>query len=324
MAHACTVAVLSDIHYASPAEVLRKGHESRVIHNPAVRLLARCYRRFFWLNDPFAHNHQLDRFLAGSTGADFAVANGDYSCDTAFVGVSDEPAFQSASTCLAKLRGQFSDRLRATYGDHEIGKMSLVGGCGGPRLASWHRAQTGLDLKPLWRLEIGRYVLLGVVSSLLALPVYEPEALTEEIPEWRRLRAEHIAQIGAAFEAIQPNQRIILFCHDPTALPFLAAETPILKKLDQLERTIIGHLHTPLIFWKSKLLAGMPIIPFFGNSIRRMSVALHQAREWRPFRVMLCPSLAGCQLLKDGGFYTLALDLDATTPPRYDFHPLPW
>jgi hypothetical protein len=38
--------------------------------------------------------------------------------------------------------------------------------------------------------------------------------------------------------------------------------------------------------------------------------------------VLLCPSLAGIQLLKDGGFYTAELELSAAQPPRFHFHPL--
>ncbi len=324
MASRCTVAVVSDIHYAGDAERARRRHESAVIRQRALRLLARTFRHYFWMRDPFAHNELLDRFLREADGADWLVANGDYSCDSAFIGVCDDAACASAAACLDRLRARFPGRMAATYGDHELGKMSLFGGRGGPRLASWRRAQAELGLEPFWQRDLGNYRLFGVVSSLVALPVYAPEVLPEEQAEWQALRATHLGQIARAFADLAPYQRVLLFCHDPTALPFLWQEETVRAKLAQVECTIIGHLHTPLIYWKSRLLAGMPTVSCLGNSIRRMSRALHDARLWGPFRVRLCPALAGCQLLKDGGYYTLELDLAARAPVGITFHPLPW
>ncbi len=318
------VVVFSDIHYAGPTEQRRRGHESRAVANPVVRTLLRAYRRFLWLKDPQGHAGMLDRFLAAAPEADLAVGVGDYSCDTGFVGLADDGALESARLCAEKLRGRFGDRLELTWGDHELGKLSLAGGAGGMRLASWRRGIEELGLKPLWQRELGRHVLLGVVSSLLAWPVFEPEALPEERPDWERLRREHLAAIEAIFDALRPEQRVVLFCHDPTALPFLHETAAVRARLGQIEATIIGHLHTKLVWWQSRLLAGMPRITFLGNAVRRMSSALHRARLWRPFRVRLCPSLTGCQLLKDGGFLTLDLDPRAAAPPRIRFHPLPW
>ena len=63
------------------------------------------------------------------------------------------------------------------------------------RLESWRRARQDLGLAPFWRVEMGCYVLIGVVSSLIALPVFEPDTLREEWPEWNRLRAEHLGEI---------------------------------------------------------------------------------------------------------------------------------
>ena len=113
---------------------------------------------------------QLDRFLAEIGPVDYVVANGDYACDTAFVGVSNPGSFQSAQECLDKLRAKFGDRVRFTFGDHELGKLTLFGGNGGMRLASWHCATEQLGLQPFWKLAIGRYLLLGVASPLIALP----------------------------------------------------------------------------------------------------------------------------------------------------------
>ena len=319
-----TLLIVSDIHYAGASEKARGPVESDIVANPFLRAGVRAYRHFIWRRDPYAHNHLFERFLDEAPRADYVVGNGDYSCDSAFVGVSDEPAFCSAAECLDKMRQRFGRQLFLVMGDHELGKVSLLGGRGGLRLASWHRAIHGLGLQPFWELEIGRYVLFGITSSLIALPVYEPETLAEELPEWRRLRDEHLEIVRKAFDQIKPEQRLVLFCHDPSALPFLWREDAVRRKLSQIEKTVIGHLHSNLLLAKSRFLAGMPAIHFLGNAIRRMSVALKEARCWDSFQVSLCPALTGIQLLKDGGYYFVELDLDAKRPLRFSFRPLPW
>jgi len=323
MVRTCTLGVVSDIHYASAAEQARGNeYELRGIDNPLLRAFVRLHRRFVWMHEPLQQSYLLDRFLEQASGLDYLVANGDYSCNSAFIGVSDDAACQSARECLEKLRAKFGERLRANYGDHELGKISFFGGQGGMRLGSWRRARYELGLEPFWRLEIGRYVLLGMVSSLIALPVFQPDTLPEERKEWEQLRAEHLAEIRAAFAALEPDQRVLLFCHDPTALPFLWREEMIRAKLQQIEQTIIGHLHSNLVLWKSRWLAGMPKIHFLGHTATRLSTALSEARHWRPFKVRLCPALAGIELLKDGGYLTAELDPDARQPVRFQFHRL--
>src|SRR5207245_10548029 len=122
------------------------------------------------------------------------------------------------------------------------------------------------------------YLLLGLVSSLIALPVYEEDALLSERPEWRQLRALHLEEVGRAFDALQPSQRVLLFCHDPTALPFLLREESVRRKVGQIERTIIGHLHSRAILWKSRILSGMPVVSLLGHPPRRRRSALRAAR----------------------------------------------
>ena len=323
MAQARTILIVSDIHYACEAEKQRRGHEARIIANPLLRRAVKVYRHYIWLRDPFAHNHLLDDFLARANSPDVVVSNGDYSCDTEFIGVCDDAAFGSARECLAKLRDRFGTKLRSVIGDHELGKMSLFGGKGGFRLASWRRATSDLALQPFWQSEIGNYILAGVTSSLLAFPVYEPESLPEERKDWAALREAHLSEIRRAFAALKAGQRVLLFCHDPTALPFLWQDATVRNKLSQVEQTIIGHLHSGLFFRKSRLLAGMPAIRFLGNSIRRMSQALNEARCWREFKVKLCPSLAGIELLKDGGYCELCIDEHASRPAEFHFRRLP-
>lgn len=315
-----TLLIVSDIHYACAAEQLRRDHEAKVIPNPLLRLFIKFFRHYIWLREPMQKNHLLDQFLAHPDPADFVIANGDYSCDSAFLGVSDDAAFGSARECLSKLREKFAPNFCGVYGDHELGKLSLFGNRGGMRIASFHRAENELRLEPFWKIELGNYVLLGVVSSLIALPVFQPDTLPEEHVEWTQLRKIHLAKIREAFANLKPKQRVILFCHDPTALPFLWEEETVRAKLPQLEQTIIGHLHSPLILWNSRVLAGIPPIRFLGTSIKRMSTALRRARNWREFNVRLCPSLAGVELLKDGGYLSVELDLSARTPAEFKRH----
>lgn len=324
MSRRFTLTILSDVHYAGAAEqAAGDDYEYRGLRNPLRRSLVRLYRRHLWMRHPLRQNGQLDRFLAEVPTADYVIANGDYSCNTSGLGLSDDAALQSARECLGKLRGKFGEKLIAGFGDHELGKLRLCGTLGGLRLASWRRALEELDLRPFWKLELGNHVLLGVTSSLIALPVLAREILPEERPGWEALRERHLTEIRVAFSALGPGQRVLLFCHDPTALPFLGREEAVQQRLPQIGQTIIGHLHSNFILRQSQRLAGLPEIRFLSHSIQRMSRALSEARRWRPFRVRLCPSLAGIELLKDGGFLTAELEADALHPVEFRFHPLP-
>jgi hypothetical protein len=303
------IAVVSDIHYAGPEEQSRVDHELRVIQNPLMRGAVRFYRNRIWLKNPLGQNHLLDQFLEKVPEVDLAVANGDFSCDTGFVGVSDPAARQSAEICLRRLREKFGDRLLATLGDHELGKSSLGSGSGGIRFSSWNVCRETLGLEPSWRRDLENWVLIGVPSSLLAFPVYGLESLPEESESWQRTRDAEISKIRSLFSTVKGRQKILLFCHDPTALPFLWDLEQVREKAALIDRTIIGHLHTNLVLWKSRFLAGMPRVTFLGKTARRLTTALNQAALWRPFRVTLCPALSGIELLKDGGF--LVLDVEA-------------
>jgi hypothetical protein len=317
------IAILSDIHYACAAEQARgNDYEHRSLANPFLRRLMALYRRSIWLREPLGQNRRLDDFIARAGAPDWVIANGDYNSDTNSVGISDDASLQSARECLDKLRQKFGAGFRATIGDHELGKLSFMGARGGMRLASWRRARQDLGLEPLWQVEIGHYVLLGVTSSLLALKLFEPDLLADEREEWRRLAAEHGAAVRRTFAALKPSQHVLLFLHDPSALPFLWRDEIVRGKIPQIEQTIIGHLHSNLVLRAGRLLSGIPPIRFLGNSVARMSAALAEARHWRPFQVRLCPSLAGIELQKDGGYYTVELDEDARQPARFLFQPL--
>src|SRR5579872_1711789 len=204
MARSYRIAILSDVHYASAAEQARgNDYEYRHLANPLLRLGVRIFRRFVWLHYPLRQNHLLDEFIDRAGAPDWVIANGDYACNTAFVGVSDDAACQSARECLGKLRGKFAPNFQAVIGDHELGKFSFLGGRGGMRLASWHRARSELGLQPFWQVSLGNYVLMGVASSLVALPVFEADTLPAERAGWHELREQHLAEIRRAFSALE-------------------------------------------------------------------------------------------------------------------------
>jgi hypothetical protein len=319
-----TILVVSDIHYAGATERLRVDYELDTASRSWSRALLRAHRHYIWKRDPFAHNHLLNRFSEEAGTPEFVVANGDYSCDSAFVGVSDAAALVSARECLDQLRQRFGSSLLATIGDHELGKLSLLGRRGGLRLDSWRAATTDLGLADFWRHDVGRTVLMGFNSTLIALPVFEPEALPEELEAWRALRRTHLAAINTAFDQLEPDRRVLLFCHDPTALPFLWRERAVRAQAAQIEMTVIGHLHSPLVFRLSQLLAGLPQVRFLGNAVRRMTGALRQARNWRPFKPRVCPALSGIELLKDGGYARIEVDPHGGVPARFSIVPLRW
>jgi len=315
--------VLSDIHYTGAAEQARgNDFDLKVIRHPATRALAGTYRHFIWMRDPFVRSPHFEKFLAAAPATDLVVVNGDYTGNTAFIGLSDPAAMASAVECVGKLKAKFGERLHLTIGDHEIGKVVMFSGRGEMSLASWYAATGSLGLKPFWKMEVGNYVLLGVASPLLVLPASRADTRPADWPEWERLRAAHLAEIRAAFDALRPEQRVLLFCHDPTALPFLAAEEAVRRHLPQIEQTIIGHLHTNLLMWKCRTFAGVPTIRFLGHYVKKFTSALNKAQTWRPFNVRLCPALAGIQLLNDGGYYTVELDPAAQQPAKWTFHAL--
>ena len=317
------IAILSDVHYAGPTEKAEgDDYEHRVIENPLLRFALRQYRRNVWLRYPLQQNGQLDRFIADVPEVDYAIANGDYSCNTAAVGLSADGAMESASECIGKLRGKFGGKLHLCFGDHELGKLRLMGTRGGLRLESWRRGIEQLSIQPFWKIELGNYVLFNCTSTLIALPVFARDMLPDERSAWEKLREEHFAEVRAAFAGLRPEQRVLFFCHDPTALPFLCRDDIVRAKIPQIEQTIIGHLHSSLYLRASQILSGVPVMSFFGHSIHRMSVAVNQARHWKPFHVRLCPSLAGIELLNDGGYYTADVDEEAKSPAKFLFHPL--
>ena len=318
------VLICSDIHYASDLEKQRGSYEINAISSPSQRLLVRIYRHFIWLRNPFGHNHLLERVLNPPFEPDWVVANGDYSCDSAFIGVSDSAAFASANECLSAFRARYSDRFSAVYGDHELGKVSLCSGKGGLRLRSLEVAQNDLLLEPIWTKRFGNYILVGLTSSLVAMPVFIRETLADEKEHWKGIARDHVNEIEKVFNSLTAKDRVILFCHDPTALPFLAQIPAVQTRSVQIERTIIGHLHSPLILRQSQILSGIPKIGFCGPTVLRNTSALSQAKSWGGFNILLCPSLPGLQLTKHGGFYEMSLDPRGESCATFKLHSIRW
>jgi hypothetical protein len=316
--------VVSDLHLAGPRERMRRAHEAKAIGNPLLRLVARAWRQGFWLKDPLAHNDKLDRIVALNPDPEVVVANGDYTVNSAFVGISDDASCESAGQCLDTLRSAYGSRLLACVGDHELGKHSLFGGQGGPRFESWRRVVSRLRIEPWWRRDFGKFAFIAVPSTLMALPAFEPELLAEERPLWHAERERVVREVAAAIAAVGPDRRIVLFCHDPTALPHLLAIPEVSAAMDRLEATVIGHLHSPFILATARRLAGIPHIRWAGSSVRRYTGALRQARAWRAFRIVFCPSPTGAEFFKDGGWLTAEFDADRGGPIQWTTHRLPW
>lgn len=321
MARSWRIGIVSDIHFASEAERKRgSDYEYRMVENVITRTVLRAYRETIWLKRPMTHNHLLDQFLEKIGPVDHLVSLGDYTCDSAYTGLSDDAAFQSACECVGRLRGVCDGRLLPVFGDHELGKFALAVRRGGMRLKSWQRATVDLGLAPFWKMELGNRILMGIVSSLVALPEFEPDMLPQERAQWEELRRIHMEGIRQAFLGLKPEQRVLLFCHDPTALPFLMEEEAVRSRLGQVEQTMIGHLHSDLYLRQSWIMSGMPEIAFLGQTVKRYSRALKRARQWKPFHPRLCPALSGIELLKDGGYYTVEISEDAGVPLQFHRH----
>jgi Calcineurin-like phosphoesterase len=322
MSRTVSLLVVSDIHYAGEAERAR-GHPREALRaNLPQRLLMRAWDGVFWMRDPLAHNHLLDRFLEAAPEADWIVANGDFACNGSGLGLSDDAVLDSARQSLGRLRARFGERLLAVIGDHELGKTGFVGGTGGMRLASWPRAVGDLAIEPFWQRALGRYTLLGVASPLVGLPLFHGDALPAELPGWEALRAAHLETIRAAFARLPEDRRVILFCHDPSVLTFLRDVPELRARMNQIELTIVGHLHSEFILRQARRLAGFPRIGWLGATVRHWTYGLSGARCWKEFNVVLCPALAGIEWDKLGGWLTLQLDPEGQSPARVLRHDL--
>jgi hypothetical protein len=79
-----------------------------------------------------------------------------------------------------------------------------------------------------------------------------------------------------------------------------------------------------VILRQSQILSGIPKISFCGPTVLRNTSALSQAKSWRAFNILLCPSLPGLQLTKHGGFYEMTLDPSGESCASFKLHSIRW
>jgi len=294
------IAVISDIHVLGEQEKIqsRESEASLHAHPPLKRTwrkgLNRLRSRFWnWHPEPkeACFRRAIDEVAAYNP--DWFVANGDYGGDTLGVGISDRGTFESAAQVVNFIRQRFPERTRFLFGDHDLGKYSTLLRQGGIRLGSLRRGEEELGIQSFWHEQVPPFHLIGINSSLFGLDLFLPEALNEEVPEWQRLRDEHRTKVSLAFESIPGTGRILLFCHDPGALAFVSTIPSVQARMDQIERTVLGHLHAPSLLPLIRMLPKLPKWNFKYPVARIISHSLHQSRSWHPFRPVVCPSTFG-------------------------------
>ncbi len=71
MKSSVTILIISDPHYAGPAEQARRGYELACAPNWVVRGLLAFYRGCYWLHNPLGNGPFLDAILNRCGKADF-------------------------------------------------------------------------------------------------------------------------------------------------------------------------------------------------------------------------------------------------------------
>ncbi len=253
-------------------------------------------RRRLWNAHPEWREEAFLKALGhvGEFDPDWVIANGDYGGDHGGVGVSDDATFESAHGVIRAIRRRFRDRCRFVFGDHDLGKYSTLLRGGGIRLSSLERGEKRLGIPSFWHEVDEDFHLIGVNSSLFTLDQFLPEALVHEIPEWERRRTRHHEEVSQAFSSLPARARVLLFCHDPSALHTLSHLPAVRERLGQVERTIIGHLHSPGLLQLARLLprkpgAWRPRYPV----ARIIAHGLEGVQSWAQFRPVVCPSTFG-------------------------------
>jgi hypothetical protein len=310
------LAVMSDVHVmgvgeeemseASERDLGREDHPVRA----GLRRRLNGLRNRFWHWDSESRQacflHALE--IIDEHQPDLVILNGDYGGDHEGVGLSDDHTFDSAALVIDMVRDIFPDRSRLVFGDHDLGKYNTLRGRGGIRLASLHRGEDLLGIESFWQHPFGRYHLIGVNSSLLTLALFQPEALPEEWEEWQRLRQEHARQIEDAFQGLSDDARVVLFCHDPSALSEVASLPAVAARAPQILRTIVGHVHTPVLLQMNRLLRHAPLIKTRYPIARIISQGAKGSRTWKMFHPLVCPSTFGVGNHISGGVLFLTGD----------------
>ncbi len=303
------IAVISDIHVLGPGE-----HEKeRAVREDMALGLGRsraAWRRFlhsmrmrFWNWVPESRYACFLKALQEIQDyhPDWVVANGDYGGDARGVGLSDESTYESAAGVITLMREIFSDRCRFNFGDHDIGKYNTALREGGIRLASLDLGEQKLGIRSFWHEQVDHLHLIGVNSSLITLDYFLPEALSEEIPEWKNRRRAHEEELIAAFSSLTGSDRVILFCHDPSALGILIQNPVIRENHARIELTVLGHLHEPRLL---NLVQRLPKLPNWKPRYpvaRIITEGIRSAKTWKYFNPIVCPSPFGTGNHLSGG-----------------------
>ena len=312
------LAVLSDFHVLGPGELLQSEDAYRQLGeglNPIRRTWRRGLyrvRRRLWNTHPELRQTAFQKAIdeIDEYNPEWIIANGDYGGDTGGIGLSDKQTFESVAGAVDMLRQRFAGRIRFIFGDHDLGKYSTVLREGGIRLQSLELGEKMLGIPSFWHEIDDEVHLIGINSSLFTLDLFLPEALTDEIPEWRRLREEHIAKVSHAFDGLPREARVVLFCHDPSALAALGKVPVVLDRLSHIEMTVIGHLHAPSLLKLAKLVPSSrakkwrPKYPV----ARILAHSLEGVRSWKLFKPVACPSTFGAGHHMHGGVLFIEKD----------------
>ena len=313
---AMRLAVISDIHLVGPAELALANDSYGQLRTHPDRLtrawrsgLYRVRRRFWnghlrWRHTAFLQ--ALDEL--SDRKPDWVIANGDYGGDLGGVGLSHGATLDSARIVVDAIRACFPERSRFVFGDHDLGKYSTVLREGGIRLHSLEVGERQLQIPSFWHETVGAFHLIGLNSSLFTLDLFLPEALAHEVPEWQRRRVEHIEQVTHAFQSLPPRARVILFCHDPSALTALAQLPVVQRHLPQIELTVIGHLHSPTLLRVARYAARVSRLKPRYPVARIVASGLAGARHWNQFHPVVCPSTFGTGHHVAGGLLLVQSD----------------
>lgn len=323
------LAVISDIHMVGPAELALANESYEYLRqhpSPVARAvrssLYRVRRRFWnghlkWRQTAFLR--ALDE--VAEQRPDWLIANGDYGGDFGGTGLSNGATLDSARVVVDTIRSRFPERSRFIFGDHDLGKYSTVLREGGIRLHSLDVGERQLRISSFWHEVDECYHLIGVNSSLFTLDLFLPEALAEEIPEWQRRRAAHIEQVTRAFSELPSRGRVILFCHDPSALAVLSRIPVIARRLHQVELTVVGHLHSPTLLRLSRYAAQLSNLSPRYPVARIVATGLAGVKTWSKFNPVVCPSTFGTGHHVAGGILLLTRNADGRlVADRMDVH----
>lgn len=318
------LAVISDIHVLCEQELEAAhavheelGAEMSAIKKGLRRGLHRVRRRFW--NGHLEHRepafrHALAKLVAYDP--DWVICNGDFGGDYGGTGFSNDHTFESARGAVQMMRDLFNSRCRFVFGDHDLGKYSTALRGGGIRLTSIERGEQALGIPSFWHEVDEDFHLIGVNSSLFTLDLFLPEALHHEVPEWKRRRAEHIEHVSHAFDGLPKHARVILFCHDPGALSMLAQIPVVQRRIGQIEKTIVGHLHAPSLLKLAKLAPSTkgwhPKYPV----ARIIARGLEGVHAWAQFNPVVCPSTFGTGHHWAGGLLLVEKDAEQNLASR--------